>query len=189
MVSGTRRVRADEGDDANPRGLPRRNAPNPGGRRSAPYDAKVIEVRRSTPAAVESVWGVLADGFQYAAWVVGAARVRAVDDGWPEPGSRIHHSAGSWPLMINDTTTVLSCVPNRELVLQARGWPAGEARVELELLPSEQFGAEGCQIVIREDATHGPGKLIPELVRQLAIAPRNVESLKRLAYLAERPRG
>ena len=189
MVSGTRRIRADEGDDANLRGLPRSAAANPGIRRSAPYDADVIEVRRSTSAGAESVWAVLADGFQYAAWVVGAARVRAVDDGWPEPGSRIHHSAGSWPLMINDTTTVLSCVPHRELVLQARGWPAGEARVELELLPSEQVGAQGCQIVMREDATHGPGRLIPGWVGQLAIAPRNVETLRRLAYLAERPRG
>jgi hypothetical protein len=91
--------------------------------------------------------------------------------------------------MINDITTVLSCVPTRKLVMQARGWPAGEARVELELLPAEQAGAEGCRIVIREDATHGPGTLLPRPLRQLAIAPRNVETLRRLAYLAERPRG
>lgn len=149
----------------------------------------VIEVSRQTPARVEAVWAVLADGFQYAAWVVGAARVRAVDDDWPAPRTRIHHSIGIWPLMINDITTVLLSVPTRELVMQARGWPAGEARVELELLPSGQAGAGGCRIVMREDATHGPGKLIPRRMRQLAIAPRNVETLRRLAYLAERPRG
>ena len=149
----------------------------------------VIEVSRDTPASAAAVWAVLADGFQYAAWVVGAARVRAVDDNWPAPHTRIHHSVGSWPLMLNDVTTVLSCVPTRELVMQARGWPAGEARVELELLPAEQAGAEGCRIVIREDATHGPGTLIPRPLRHLAIAPRNAETLRRLAYLAERPRG
>ncbi len=153
---------------------------------AAPYDLVVIEVSRCTPASVDAVWAVLADGFRYASWVVGAARVRAVDDGWPAVGTRIHHSVGTWPVMLDDITTVLSCVPGRELVMQARGWPAGEARVELELLPGEQAG--GCRIVMREDATHGPGKLIPGPLRQLAITPRNVETLKRLAYLAERPR-
>ena len=149
----------------------------------------MIEVSRRSSASAESVWAVLADGFRYAAWVVGAARVRAVDADWPATGTRIHHSAGVWPLMINDVTTVLMCTPHRELVMQARGWPAGEARVELELLPPEEVGTGGCRVVMREDATHGPGKLIPGPLRGLAIAPRNVESLKRLAYLAERPRG
>ena len=154
---------------------------------TAPYDRAVIEVSRCTPAGVDAVWAVLADGFRYAAWVVGAARVRAVDDGWPAAGTRIHHSVGTWPAMLDDVTTVLSSVPARELVMQARGWPAGEARVELELLPGEQAG--GCRILMREDATHGPGRLIPGPLRQWAIAPRNAESLRRLAYLAERPRG
>lgn len=149
----------------------------------------VIEVSRCTPASVDAVWAVMADGFQYAAWVVGAARVRAVDPAWPEPRARIHHSVGTWPVMLDDTTIALSCDPGRELVMQARGWPIGEARVEIELAPSNEAGAGGCRITIREDATHGPGKLIPQPLRQWAIAPRNVESLRRLAYLAERPRG
>ncbi len=126
---------------------------------TAPSDALVIEVSRQTPAGMEAV---LADGFQHAAWVVGAARVRAVDDDWPAAGTRIHHSIGIWPLMINDITPVLSCVPIGELVMQARGWPAGEARVELELLPCRHAGTRGCRIVMREDATHGPGTLIPD---------------------------
>lgn len=147
----------------------------------------VIEVSRSTPASAEAVWAVLADGFRYASWVVGAARVRGVDVGWPAPGTRIHHSVGTWPLMIDDVTEVLSCTPGRALVLQARGWPAGEARVELDLRPSAGSGGAGCRIVMREDATHGPGRLIPQPLRQLAIAPRNVETLRRLVYLAERP--
>lgn len=134
------------------------------------------------------VWAVLADGFSYASWVVGASRVRAVDADWPAVGSRIHHSVGSWPLLLDDVTEVLACDPGRMLTLQARGWPAGEARVELELTPSDEAGSGGCRIEIREDATHGPGTLIPGPVRQLAIAPRNVESLRRLSYLAERPR-
>ncbi len=135
--------------------------------------------------SVEAVWGVLSDGFRYGSWVVGAARVRAVDEGWPARGTRIHHSVGTWPLMLNDVTEVVSSDTNRSLVLQARGWPAGEARVEIELSPVD---LGGCRIVMSEDATHGPGVLVPHALRQLAIAPRNAESLKRLCYLAERPR-
>ena len=37
--------------------------------------------RRSVDAPAEAVWDVLADGWQYATWVVGASRVRAVDPG------------------------------------------------------------------------------------------------------------
>ncbi len=147
----------------------------------------MIEVSRCSPAGVEAVWAVLADGFRYAAWVVGASRVRAVDVGWPAVGTRIHHSVGSWPVMIDDVTEVVQCEPGRLLVMQARGWPAGEARVELELGPSDEAGPGGSRIDMREDATHGPGRLIPQPLRQLAITPRNRESLQRLAYLAERP--
>jgi Polyketide cyclase / dehydrase and lipid transport len=137
---------------------------------------------------VDEVWSVLADGFTYASWVVGASRVRAVDAGWPGVGSRIHHSVGSWPLLLDDVTEVLGCDPGRLLELQAKGWPAGEARVELELAPSDEAGPGGCRIEMREDVTHGPARLVPAPVRQVAIAPRNEESLQRLAYLAERPR-
>ncbi len=148
----------------------------------------MIEVSRFSPARAEAVWSVLADGFLYASWVVGASRVRAVDIDWPAVGSRIHHSVGSWPLLIDDVTEVLECRPGEALVLQAKGWPAGEARVELRLTPATESGVVGCRIGMREDATHGPGRLVPTPVRQLAIAPRNQESLQRLAYLAERPR-
>jgi uncharacterized protein YndB with AHSA1/START domain len=147
----------------------------------------VIEVSRRSPASAEVVWSVLADGFRYAAWVVGASRVRAVDPTWPAVGSRIHHSVGSWPLLLDDVTEVLACEPGRALTLQARAWPAGEARVELELTPSDEAAPGGCRIDMREDATHGPATLLPQSLRQLAIGPRNVESLRRLAYLAERP--
>ncbi len=149
----------------------------------------MIEVTRSSSASIDAVWSVLADGFRYAGWVVGASRVRAVDDGWPAVSTRIHHSVGTWPLLIDDVTIVLACDPGRSLTLQARGWPMGEARVELDLAASDEVGPGGCRVVMREDATSGPGRLIPQPLRQLAIAPRNVESLTRLLLLAERPRG
>lgn len=136
----------------------------------------------TTTASPERVWSVLADGWSYAGWVVGASRIRRVDGPWPALGSRVHHSVGSWPLLLNDETEVLECDPSRRLVLQARGRPFGEARVSLVLEPKD----DGCTVSILEDATHGPGRLIPKPLRQLAIVPRNRESLRRLAYLAER---
>lgn len=133
-------------------------------------------------ASPAQVWSVLADGWSYAGWVVGASRIRRVDGPWPAVGSRVHHSVGSWPLLLDDETEVLECDPSRRLVLQARGRPFGEARVRLELEPK----GDGCTVSILEDATDGPGRLIPKPLRQLAIVPRNRESLRRLAYLAKR---
>lgn len=142
----------------------------------------VITVTRDVEAPARAVWDVLADGWSYATWVVGASRVREVEDAWPAEGARIHHSFGLWPLLINDTTKVESSDAPSRLVLTARGWPAGEARVSLSITPR---GEGACTVKIEEDATSGPGTLIPRPARQLAIGPRNVEALKRLAFLAE----
>ena len=61
-----------------------------------------------TTATTEQVWSVLADGWSYAMWVVGASRIRAVDTNWPAPGSRIHHSVGVWPVVLSDHTESVS---------------------------------------------------------------------------------
>ncbi len=139
-------------------------------------------VTREVAAPVEAVWKVLADGWSYANWVVGAARVRDVDPGWPALGSRVHHSFGLWPFLIQDFTRVERSEPPRELELTARGWPAGEAHVHVSVRPD---GADRSVVTITEDAVSGPGKLIPAPIRQLLIAPRNRETLHRLALLAE----
>ena len=139
-------------------------------------------VRHRIAAPPAAVWAVLSDGWVYATWVVGASRVRGVEHHWPEEGSLVHHSFGVWPVVINDDTEVLYADPDRELVLKARGWPAGEAHVRI-LLGSD--GAHGTELSIEEDVVSGPGRLVPRPVRQAAIAPRNKEALRRLAFLAE----
>jgi uncharacterized protein YndB with AHSA1/START domain len=141
----------------------------------------VVTVRRDVNAPASAVWAVLSDGWLYPSWVVGASRMRAVDPAWPGVGAELHHSVGAWPLLIDDTTTVLASVPKRELVLRARGGPVGEADVRLTLTEH----GEGCEVEMAEDAVSGPGKLIPAPVRAATIAPRNAESLLRLAYIAE----
>jgi hypothetical protein len=142
----------------------------------------VASVTRRIAASADEVWSVLADGWSYATWVVGASRIRNVDPGWPREGTRVHHSFGTWPLLIDDSTAVVHAEPGRELVLHARGWPAGEATVRLLLTPD---GPDATVITLREDVSAGPGRLLPRPVRQIALTPRNVEALRRLGYLAE----
>lgn len=129
----------------------------------------------------EDVWKVIADGWLYSGWVMGASRIRAVDDGWPQPGSKLHHSVGAWPLLINDSTSVTSVVPGRSLELLARGWPVGEAKV---LITLEEVAGEGCRVSISEDAVRGPGKLVPKALRDPLIDVRNRETLRRLELMA-----
>ena len=141
----------------------------------------VVEKHVGCPA--ESVVEILRDGWSYAAWVVGASRIRSVDERWPEAGSAVHHSAGAWPLVINDKTVSRRWDGVGRLELQARGWPLGEARVRLEVLPDAD-GA-GCTVRLTEDAVKGPGTLVPKPLRTLLLVPRNAETLDRLALLAE----
>jgi uncharacterized protein YndB with AHSA1/START domain len=138
-------------------------------------------VTRMVQATPEQIWGVLKDGWSYPSWVVGASRMRAVSENWPAKGSKLHHSAGIWPTVVNDETTVLESEPPRLLRLQAKGRPAGEATVELRIEPA----GNGSKITIMEDVTRGPGRYIPKVLRQPLIALRNTETLRRLAYMAE----
>lgn len=132
----------------------------------------------NSPAA--HIWKVIADGWLYSGWVVGASRIRAVDDTWPQAGSRLHHSVGAWPLVINDSTQVTGVEPGKSLELVARGWPMGEAKVAITL---EDRGDQ-CLVTIAEDAIRGPGKRVPKVLRDPAISVRNRETLKRLELMA-----
>jgi uncharacterized protein YndB with AHSA1/START domain len=139
---------------------------------------------RRMQATPQQVWDVLADGWLYPLWVVGASRMREVDDHWPAVGSRLHHSVGTWPMLIDDTTSVVEVVPGSLLVLEARAWPTGKARVTLRL---EAVGAE-TDVTIEEDATGGPAVLMPKVMRDPMLGWRNVEAMRRLAYVVERRR-
>jgi len=142
----------------------------------------MVDVRRRINATPDAVFAVIGDGWTYPSWVVGAVRIRAVDGAFPAPGARLHHSVGVWPLMIEDHTEVTACDPGKRLVLHARAWPAGEAVVDVELEPD----GDGTVVVMREDAVAGPGRLVPRRLRDVALVARNTESLRRLAFLAER---
>ena len=80
-----------------------------------------VQTRR-VAATPDRVWDVLGDGWLYSGWVVGTSHIRSVDEAWPNAGTRLHHSVGSWPIMISDSTRGVETQPPRMLVLQARAW-------------------------------------------------------------------
>jgi hypothetical protein len=129
----------------------------------------------------EDVFAVLGNGWLYPTWVVGASRMRDVEEDWPAPGSKLHHSFGVWPMVIDDTSEVLELEPLRRLVLEARGWPVGKARVEITV----EANGSGSMVSIAEDVSGGPTQVVPKPIRIAAMDLRNTETLRRLAWLAE----
>ncbi len=141
------------------------------------------QVTHEIPAPADRVWEVLADGWTYAAWVVGASHIRDVDETWPAAGSRLHHSVGPWPLLIKDHTEVLAGQPPTRLELRARTWPLGEATVVFEIEP---LGAGKCRVTIIETPTRGPAAVAHNPVFDALLDARNRETLRRLADYAGR---
>lgn len=129
----------------------------------------------------DDVFAVLADGWLFPSWVVGASRMRDVDDAWPAVGSVLHHSFGVWPALIDDTTTVLEWDPPHRMVMKPAGWPIGEAKVTVRVKPRH----DGCVVRLDEEAVAGPGALVPKPLLDVPLHIRNVETLRRLAFIAE----
>lgn len=136
---------------------------------------------RLVDATRSEVWDVLADGWLFPVWVVGASRMREVTDDWPAVGAKLFHSVGVWPALLDDSTEVLAVDVGNELKLKARAFPAGAATVVISLV------TEGAQtrITIDEQVVDGPAKLVPGPVEAAAMKWRNTETLRRLAYVVE----
>lgn len=144
--------------------------------------ARVSTVIEASP---ERVWRALSDGWLYPLWVVGATHMRDVDEGYPKPGTKLHHSVGAWPLLVQDDTVVQECEPGSRLVLRASGWPAGVAMIELSLEPV----GHACRVTMFEEPIEGPGQVAHSLLRPVsewALAKRNNECLGRLKAIVER---
>ena len=136
---------------------------------------------REMRCSPETVFDVLADGWLFPSWVVGSSRMRSVDDAWPQVGSKLHHSFGVWPVLLNDETVVREWDPPRKAVISPKGWPVGEALVTIEAKPRR----DGCVVRIQEKAQKGPASVMPHVLLDLFLHPRNVETLRRLAFIAE----
>jgi uncharacterized protein YndB with AHSA1/START domain len=142
----------------------------------------VAIVQRTVQAPPERVFAVLSDGWSYSDWVVGTVHIRDVEATWPQPGAKLHHKAGPWPLSLHDSSTVLEMTPDRRLCLKAGLWPFGEAVVDIRLEP---YG-DATRVIMQEDFARGPLRWIRNKANDLLLHRRNIESLRRLADIAER---
>jgi Polyketide cyclase / dehydrase and lipid transport len=140
-------------------------------------------VQRTVRTTPDRVFAVLADGWTYSDWVVGTAHIRDVDEAWPAPGSKLHHKAGPWPLSLQDSSTVVACDPGRSLTMKAGLWPLGQAEVRIEL---ERLGTTATRVTMSEDFEAGPLLFLRNKINDLVLHRRNIESLRRLADIAER---
>ena len=127
------------------------------------------------------VWETLSDGWLYATWVLGTSKIRSVEPGFPAEGTKIHHGFGLWPVMIEDESEVLDCVPEERLVLQARGWPMGEATTVIELQPT----GTGTSLRLFETPTKGPGAWMNNPLAEAVLRKRLAEMLDRLTRICE----
>jgi hypothetical protein len=167
--------------DPHPAGLKAADRKSATGRQGSADERNTMStVTQVFNSPASAVWTVIADGWLYSGWVVGASRIRSVDAHWPEVGALLHHSVGAWPLLINDSTKVTAAEPGRQLELIARGWPIGEAKVIISL---EDLG-EQCRVTMVEDAVRGPGLAVPKALRDPIITVRNRETLQRLELMA-----
>jgi uncharacterized protein YndB with AHSA1/START domain len=136
-------------------------------------------------ASPDAVFDVLADPALYAYWVIGAKRIRGADDGFPRPGTRLHHTVGVGPLTLSDHSTVVESERPRRLVLDAHLGPIGSAVVTLEL--EERDGR--TRVVMTERASQGIPARVGHKAGNLLLRGRNALSLERLKELAEGRRG
>lgn len=139
-------------------------------------------VRKHVQESPAALYELLADGWTYSQWVVSTSHVRALDANWPEPGSRLHHAAGAWPLAVRDRTEMRELEPTRRMLMTAKSWPLGEAEVEIVLLPE----GSGTDLTIREQGTDGSVDCFATPIGDALVYRRSVESAARLAGLAER---
>jgi uncharacterized protein YndB with AHSA1/START domain len=132
-------------------------------------------------APPDAVWAELSDGWCYAAWVVGTIKIRAVDEDWPAVGSKLHHAVGAWPVELKDESQVTACEPGHRLVLAARGWPFGEASVDITVTAERN----GSRLDIAEEPESGPGAWLNNRVVDAVGKLRLDEMLQRLTRLVE----
>jgi uncharacterized protein YndB with AHSA1/START domain len=135
-----------------------------------------VEVRRELAHPVEVVFAVLADPHTYPTWLVGAQRMRSVDDDFPAPGSEFHHSVGVAEATVDDRSEVIAVAAPHRLEMQVE---VGPIHGVVELLVDDAAG--GSSVRFRERPA-GLAAILTPLTRPV-LAARNTESLRRLDEL------
>lgn len=87
-------------------------------------------------ATPNDVFAVLQDPGAYPLWVIGARRLRKVDEDWPAGGGCLHHALGALGVtVIRDVTMARNSEPDALLELEAKLRPVGIVVVRLRLTP------------------------------------------------------
>lgn len=138
------------------------------------------EIRIDAP--VDTVFAVLRDPRRYADWVLGAVRIRTVDDDFPAAGTSFGHQVGFWPVLVEDETKVLTIDGERQLTLRAEIGPFGAATVGLRLEP---VSGTCTRVVMTERPVTGPIRWLHNPLQDRAFWLRNWLSLLLLKRIAE----
>jgi hypothetical protein len=137
---------------------------------------------REIAAPPAAVWAVLVDAERYPDWLVGAARIRDVDDEWPAVGSQFHHRVGLGWASIPDSSEVLDLEYCRMLRLAVRARPLISAVATFRLVGD----ADRTMLSLEEEPQI---RSVGNLVRPVMDPPihvRNHRSLRQLARIVER---
>ena len=130
------------------------------------------------PAPRSEVWRALVDVRTYPSWLIGARRIRAVDDGWPAPGTAFHHVVGiEGVLTIADNTCSVAVDEERRLELDVRARPFIRATVVFEL----DDHPDGTEVRLEE---HPIG--VHRVLAPLLALPTKARNRASLDLLAER---
>lgn len=140
------------------------------------YYTAVAVNRRYLPYEAATIFSVLRDGSSYANWVVGTSEIVAVDQHWPQVGSRLRYRIGWGPVKKHDETSVVRLEDGSELELQAVGRPLGAARVDFRV----DVVRDGCMVTMIEHPTKGLLSTLHNPLFELVVYLRNVETLRRL---------
>lgn len=132
-----------------------------------------------------SVFNVLADGGNYAGWVVGAKAIPDVDDSFPAVGSSFRTRVRNGFRGIDGITEVLAVDPPRSLRLRATVGHVAEAEITFELEPIDT----GTLVTMHEEPVGDrPMSVIGRHTGPL-LRVRNAETLWRLKSVVEERSG
>ena len=134
-------------------------------------------------ASPQQVWDVISDPGTYPRWLIGAKRIRSIDEDWPAVGSAFHHVIGVGPMVVKDATSVLEQRPPERLVLHARVGPGGMNRVVFTLAPGAHGGTD---LTMQEYPARGPLVRLAAPLLDLVTLGRNEISIRRLRGLLRR---